>query len=100
MKRRPRRTGLGGKSRLRHVLIAVAVAACCTRSAAESGREIPLVRDGGVLKAPVVINRQLVKLFIIDSGSSDVQVHPAETCQYILHQHSRWRPAPGHTPPV
>jgi hypothetical protein len=77
MKRRPHRPGVGGKSQLRRILIAAAVAAFCTRSAAESGHEVPLVRDGNVLKAPVVINRQLVKLFIIDSGSSDVQV-PAE----------------------
>jgi len=54
-----------------------AVAVCCTGSAAESRREVPLVHDGAVLKVPVVINRQLVKLFVLDSGSSAVQV-PAE----------------------
>jgi gag-polyprotein putative aspartyl protease len=38
------------------------------------GREIPLVRDGGVYRVPVTLDGRLVRLFIVDSGASEVQL--------------------------
>src|SRR5262245_58074790 len=38
---------------------------------------IQLLHEGGVYRVPALINDQLVKLFVVDSGSADVQV-PAE----------------------
>jgi predicted aspartyl protease len=56
---------------------ATLLALALTKGIAGATQEVSLVQDGGVYKVPALINRQLVKLFVVDSGSSDLQV-PAE----------------------
>src|SRR5262249_3862698 len=42
--------------------------------AGASNREIPLSHDGAVYRVPVTLNGWLVRRFIVDSGSAEVQV--------------------------
>ncbi len=64
------------RHRLRAVLSAVAAIVLAVQSgrAGATLREIPLTRDGAVYRVPVTLNGWLVRPFIVDSGSADVQV--------------------------
>src|SRR5262249_57427359 len=69
MRRRERR-------RFPAILSAVVVVVLVLQSglAGASNREIPLSHDGAVYRVPVTLNGWLVRRFIVDSGSAEVQV--------------------------
>jgi len=80
----------------RFCVVAAIVLAVARADPAAASREIPLMRTGGVYQVAATINGWLVRPFIIDSGSADVQV----SADVFLALYPRGGPAPRFLPGV
>lgn len=72
-----RQTSRQAANLLSFLALAIGLLEAPTSRNALAVERIKLLHEGGVYRVPALINDQLVKLFVLDSGSAEVQV-PAE----------------------